>query len=112
MGQRPAKKHGRRPELDFVQSGLTNTQVEVIVVDPITPTTLYVGPTGRGVFKSTDGGQNWNTTGLTNIVVYALAIDPKTPATLYAVADGNRIFRSTNGGDGWTRLIPVGLISL
>ena len=53
----------------------------------MTPTTLYAGTAGGGVFKSTNGGGNWSAvnTGLTCYSsVYALAIDPATPTTLYA----------------------------
>src|SRR5262245_29524082 len=41
--------------------------VAALALDPLTPTTLYVGTHGR-VFKSTDGGSSWNafTTGLRN----------------------------------------------
>ena len=57
-----------------------------LVVDPVTPTTLYAGiRSGGGVFKSTNGGANWSAvnTGL-NSFIQALAVDPVTPATLYA----------------------------
>ena len=72
-----------------------------LAIDPATPTTLYAGTFG-GVFKSTDGGGNWNAvnTGLTSTYVNNLAIDPKTPTTLYAgIYD---LFKSTNGGENWS----------
>jgi len=49
-----------------VNTGLTNTYVRALAIDPDTPTTLYAG-TGGGVFKSTNGGANWSAvnTGLT-----------------------------------------------
>ena len=54
-----------------VNSGLTDTlqaygvgtNVWALVIDPVTPATLYAG-TDLGVFKSTDGGANWSPTGL------------------------------------------------
>jgi hypothetical protein len=69
-----------------VNTGLTNTYVYALAIDPATPTTLYAGTWGGGVFKSTNGGTNWSAvnTGLTNTYVWALAIDPATPTTLYA----------------------------
>ena len=76
--------------------------VHALAIDPVTPTTLYAGTDGGGVFKSTDGGGNWSAinTGLTNTYVYALAIDPVTPTTLYAgTYDG--VFKSTDGGENW-----------
>ena len=69
-----------------VNTGLTDTTVSALAIDPVTPATLYAGTDDGGVFKSTNGGGNWGAvnTGLTDPRVYALAIDPTTPATLYA----------------------------
>ena len=81
-----------------------------LVIDPQTPSTLYIGTSSDGVFRSTDGGNSWSAVnaGLTNLFIQALAIDPQTPSTLYA---GTRdffgsfvvgeIFRSTDGGESW-----------
>jgi len=86
-----------------VNTGLTNpsetASVGALAIDPATPYTLYAGTGyyvigGGGVFKSTNGGEDWNVfnTGLTNLYVYALAIDPATPTTLYAGTDGGGVF--------------------
>src|SRR5262249_36691065 len=63
--------------------------VSLVAIDPLTPTTLYAGTIGGGgIFKSTDGGEEWSAvnTGLTNSFVTGLVIDPLTPNTLYAGA--------------------------
>jgi photosystem II stability/assembly factor-like uncharacterized protein len=75
-------------------------------IDPKTPTTLYAGTRNGGVFKSTDGGGNWNAvnTGLTDLGVYVLAIDPIMPTTLYAGTGSGGVFKSTNGGLAWTAM--------
>ena len=77
-----------------VNTGLTNTDVRALAIDPATPATLYAGTYGGGVFKSMNGGGNWTAvnTGLTNTYVFALAIDPATPATLYAGTSGGGVF--------------------
>jgi len=64
--------------------------VSALAIDPTTPSTLYAGTNGGGVFRSTDSGANWNTVnnGLTDLNVHALAIDPQTPSRLYAGTDG------------------------
>jgi photosystem II stability/assembly factor-like uncharacterized protein len=51
--------------------------IPALAIDPLTPTTLYAGTYGGGVFKSMDGGVSWSASGLTNIYtsVTALAID-------------------------------------
>ena len=84
--RRRVQEHERRRELEPVNTGLTNTYVHALAIDPATPSHLYAGTYGGGVFKSTNGGGNWSAvnTGLTNTDVRALAIDPATPTTLYA----------------------------
>ena len=73
----------------------------------MTPTILYAGTYDGGVFKSTNGGENWSAvnTGLTltDVDVDALAIDPTTPTTLYAgISYGGGVFKSTNSGENWS----------
>ncbi|MDD2923635.1 DUF1566 domain-containing protein [Rhodoferax sp.] len=72
-----------------------------IVVNPVTPSTLFAGQDSGGVYKSTDSGATWAAlnTGLSNLSVKALAIQP----------DASRLFVGTDGagvfyGDGssWT----------
>jgi photosystem II stability/assembly factor-like uncharacterized protein len=83
-----------------------------LVINPIAPSTLYLGLdsvggiyTG-GVYKTTNSGGNWTAvnTGLTDIDIRALAIDPVTPNTLYAATDGGGVFKSTNGGGNWNAI--------
>ena len=79
-----------------------NSAFRSLVVDPMTPDTLYAGKTG-GVLKSTNGSQDWSTinSGLTCAVVNALAIAPETPTTLYAGTSCG-LLKSTNGGGNWS----------
>ncbi len=79
-------------------------QVNAVVIDPASRSTLYVGTDG-GIFKSEDGGATWSTialptSGTRNVL--SLAIDPRAPSTLYAGTDTAGIFRSTDGGGSWT----------
>src|SRR5262245_66325851 len=73
--------------------------VRVLAVDPGTPTTLYAGTNGSGVFKSTNGGGSWSAvnTGLTDPTVSTLAVDPGTPATLDAGTDGGGRYERPQG---------------
>ncbi len=80
------------------------TDVRVVIVDPVTPATVYAGTTYAGILKSTDAGATWNAmnTGLGALPsVQALAIDSVTPLTLYTSIIGG-IFKSTDGGANWT----------
>src|SRR5206468_2868837 len=53
-------------------------EVLSVAIDPQTPSTLYAGTSGGGVFKSTDGGGTWaeDSTGLPPTTVYTLAVAP------------------------------------
>jgi uncharacterized repeat protein (TIGR01451 family) len=118
-------------------NGLKNRSISTITIDPVTPTTLYVGTTvanlgatnelNGGIFKSTNGGETWTptNTGFPTshgdvISISSLAIDPKTPTILYAGVSAvninsprlipfSNIFKSTDGGATWTALsnLPV-----
>ena len=61
-----------------------------LVIDPNNTGTVYAG--GRtGIFKSTDGGENWsavNYPGLPPAGLGLLALDPRNAGTLYSVAGG------------------------
>src|SRR5262249_682377 len=82
-----------------------------LIVDPLTPTTLYMSwylsenpdSFSRGVYKSTDGGASWFgvKTGLEKIQVWVLAMDPVTPTNVYGRTDIG-VFKSTIGGGNWT----------
>jgi hypothetical protein len=85
---------------DWIGLGLNGWKALALAVDPETPTTLYAGTDGGGVFKTTDGGASWNA-GLTNRMVLALALDPQTPTTLYAGTYGG-VFKTTDGGASWS----------
>src|SRR5438093_4634960 len=91
----------------WTTNGPHSETINALAIDPQTPTTLYAGTSGHGVFKSTDGGGNWSAvnTGLTTpygaIWVNALAIDAQTPTTLYAAGSGGGVFKSTDGGGSW-----------
>ena len=90
--------------------GLPESPIIRLAVDPLTPSTVYLGIEGGGVYKSTDGGVGWvaKNTGISDATILSLVIDPQTPSTLYVAADLG-LFKSTNGANGWTELTgPAG----
>ena len=99
-------------------SGMTPVHTLVVrdlVIDPIDPQIVYAGtihegPGHGGVFKSTDGGDNWSAknTGLESLYITCLAIDPNADSILYACSRDTSIFKSTNGGDSW--FYPTSLV--
>ena len=107
--------------------GLKNTErIADIIVHPKDPNTVYVAALGhlwdaneeRGIYRTTDGGENWDkvfyideNTGCTD-----LDIDPENPDIMYAsmwsfrrwpwtfdsgFTGGSGFFKSTDGGKNW-----------
>jgi photosystem II stability/assembly factor-like uncharacterized protein len=78
-----------------------------LVVDPTEPDIVYAGAFG-GVYRSTQGGNDWVHTGGLFAAVVSLAIDPAAPGTLYAGHDPLNgggfpmIFKTTSSGELWS----------
>ena len=94
----------------WISNGPEGGTINALAIDPQTPSTLYAGTSGGGVFQSPDGGASWRAinTGLTIPYINALAIDPQTPSTLYTGTNGAGVFQSPDGGASW-RAINSGL---
>lgn len=86
-----------------------DSRIIAIAVDPQVPETVYTAllsidtHTSRGVYKSTNGGEEWAASGLENTYLGQLVIDPRQPSTLYAIDGG--LLRSDDAGDSWVRPI-------
>ena len=88
-------------------SGLSGKAVYTLAVDPVNTQTVYAGTDGSSgsLWKSADGGQNWNTSnnGIQNLTVNAVVIDQANSNHLYA-ATSNGVYYSSNGGSGWQQI--------
>jgi len=122
----------------FVGLGDTR-QISRVRVHPRNPDLVYVAAQGhvfganaeRGVFRSRDGGKNWQKVLFRNDSTGAadLTWDPANPNVMYAAfwqagrkpwqlisgGAGSGIFKSVNGGDNWTEItrnpgMPKGII--
>ena len=82
---------------------------------PDNPDIMFVTDAKAGVFKSTDGGQNWypSNNGITArtgetgelIPVFSLTIDPNNPDIVWAGTQAQRgVFKSTDGGENWAKM--------
>lgn len=63
--------------------------VDVLIVDPKNPSTLYATKRDDDIYKSIDGGENWYAlhTNIGDTFIYALALDPEDPNILYAATE-------------------------
>ena len=82
----------------------TRVCVSGLAADPMRPGVLYAAcmeynydvSNGRGVFRSTDGGETWQPfmlDGLMNYSIGTLVVDPVNPSRLYVGTTGDGFFR-------------------
>ncbi|WP_297693363.1 glycosyl hydrolase [uncultured Eudoraea sp.] len=106
--------------------GLSKTQhISRIVIHPKNPDIVYVAAQGalygpneeRGIYKSVDGGENWEQVLFVNTLTGCseLSMDPNTPEVLYAAmwhhqrkphivisgGSGSGLYKSVDGGENW-----------
>ncbi|MCK4547518.1 MAG: T9SS type A sorting domain-containing protein [Candidatus Eisenbacteria sp.] len=103
--------HGEAGSWHTLLGEFEYAQFSDIAIDPVNPARTYVaseGAAGRGgVYRSTDGGENWDllgaAEGLTSTMVKVVAVDPLNPSTVYAGTRNSAtpVFISTDGGDSW-----------
>jgi photosystem II stability/assembly factor-like uncharacterized protein len=93
-----------RAQGQWIQLGPGGGYVSAIVIDPVTPSIVYVGTRYGGAFRSTDSGGTWTpiVNGLPALGVGSLVIDPQTPSTLYAGIAPYGLFRTTDSGANWS----------
>jgi len=88
---------------------LSGNALITLVFAPSNPQVAYLGTSGSGFYKSTDGGSTWNPTSLTGQNIWSIAVDPTNPLIVYGATDiPGSIKTSTDGGSTWSDLaLPV-----
>ena len=98
--------------------------IGAIAIDPTNPKVIWVGTgeswmrnsvsIGDGIYKSTDGGDNWTNVGLKDSEHIAkILVDPAAPNTVYACVPGKLwsdsdergVYKTTDGGKTWTKIL-------
>lgn len=95
-------------------------KVQVITVDPLSPSTLCAG-TNYGIFKSTDRGDTWTPSShkAAQLDTREIAVDPLSPPTIYSISTDSfpyapvpvlphDVFRSNDGGESWQPVRSLG----
>src|SRR5258706_2103627 len=100
--------------------------IGAVTIDPKNPKTVWVGTgeswvrnsvsVGDGVYKSTDGGDNWTNVGLKDSERIAkILVDPTNTDTVYVCATGHLwnanaergVYKTTDGGKTWNQVLAV-----
>jgi photosystem II stability/assembly factor-like uncharacterized protein len=98
--------------------------IGAVTIDPTNPKTIWVGTgeawtrnsvsVGDGVYKSTDGGENWTNLGLKESERIAkILVDKSAPNTVYVCVPGKLwsdsdergVYKTTDGGKSWAHVL-------
>ena len=119
--QNPAMKVAEGFEWRLAGPPAVGGRTRALGIDQRNSNIIIAGGVSGGIWKSTDGGDNWQlrTPDFENFSVTSLAQDPTTPDTWYytsgeflgnsasapgATYYGTGVFRSTDNGDSWSRI--------
>ncbi|HET7287567.1 MAG TPA: CARDB domain-containing protein, partial [Pyrinomonadaceae bacterium] len=85
-------------------------RLSAIAIDPTSPRTMYVGAQGAGVWKTTNGGQDWQAVadGAT-VRIAALALDPSKPSRVFLVTPREGVYLSEDSGTSWIQISSADL---
>lgn len=95
-------------------AGTGTTAVSSLLVDPVTPSTLFAGVDGKGIYRSTTSGGSWAAATLVpaNARIKALVIKPGDSTRLFAATYGGGVYKSMNNGVGWSACTNTNLANL
>ena len=90
---------------------VTGSVVWSLLFRPRTPSVMYAGMAPAQIFRTTDGGDNWEPLPITmgrdvitmsfDTRVIAMAADPASPDEMYAGLEVGGVIRSLDGGQSW-----------
>ena len=100
--------------------------IGALAIDQKKPQTVYVGTgesnmrnsvsVGNGLYKTTDGGDNWTKIGLDSTEhISKIVIDPRNPDVIYVAAPGalwsdskhRGLYKSADGGKTWNKILYI-----
>lgn len=91
-----------------MSQGMTHSRVISLAIDPLFPANVYAGTKGDAVFRSYNGGQNWESkrAGLEDVtissVVHQLVFVPGSSQRFFA-ATSMGVFESETAGETWIK---------
>jgi GEVED domain/Fibronectin type III domain/Secretion system C-terminal sorting domain/Photosynthesis system II assembly factor YCF48 len=83
-------------------------RVNAMAIDKNNENLIYVATPAGGIWKTTNGGANWQALTDNNtltIEVYALAMNPQNSNTVYAATNNGGLWRTNDAGQTWNHLV-------
>lgn len=101
----------------WTSNGLSGQYISALAMSPADPDTLYAGNFDGIIYKTIDGGSNWEQIFLEAVNVYAISVNPRNPDMIYA-ATGHAgapeeypsvggIYKTIDGGATWSQVLPA-----
>ena len=90
------------------EKNLSNASILDLAINPVNSDIIYAATAAHGIYRSSDGGQNWAESKSDFTYVRKIALDPTNENTIYIVADqeGERaLFKTIDGGINWNKLL-------
>jgi photosystem II stability/assembly factor-like uncharacterized protein len=103
----------RRASTWTIEEHLGGRSPQCVAVDLRDPTHMYCGTARAGLFRSRDGGRNWEPVGpgIDHPMVTAVDVSPVEQSDgfgiVYAGTEPSAVFRSDTGGDSWVDLASL-----
>ncbi|MGE5322441.1 MAG: transcriptional regulator [Actinomycetota bacterium] len=72
-------------------------RTRMLRMDPSNHTIVYAGTT-EGLWKTTDGGANWNRTTSNRVIINDVLVDPRRPSRVLLATDRGGVLASNDGG--------------
>ncbi|NME68441.1 sialidase family protein [Flammeovirga aprica] len=104
--------------LSSLEGDMRYETIYKIIVDPENHNTILMAASTRdntynrsaGIYKSTDGGNNWTSVYNANTYVESLIFEPNNFDVMYATSNNDKFIKSTDAGETWDTLSASGVI--
>ncbi|HLD27289.1 MAG TPA: hypothetical protein VJB39_00370 [Patescibacteria group bacterium] len=82
-----------------------NNQINSLTIDGYDTDVIYAGTSGKGLFRSEDGGLSWHAVKFFDGRVAKVLVNPNDTRVIYAATDDKGIFKSSDRGASWRDLL-------
>ena len=92
---------------------LAGLEVNALAIHPAQRHVIYAGVRGGGLYRSEDGGADWQPlgVGVLSDKIRALALDPAHPEIVYVGTEPPALWKSEDGGATWNEIAGVAALA-